>query len=378
MQTVIVEDLITMLTPMFSGIVCIVLILLDSPVWIRLKGSGIRCTLLTYYLLIVFNWGVMITYAFYPNRFTDLSAWVAFTMLLVPVTLYRFIFILTRANSAERFSWLHYVLPTVVLGINLVWLFLAPEGAAGRVSIENMHTTPGYEGFYLLASLLLVFRLCFGIGYTLLGIRRYRSYRRLIINYSSDLYLSSLYWLRLFLILSVCFVIIPLLIMAAPLKDLLGTYQLVLVALILFVQHIILCFNVIRGNYIFITDQQNLHDEAIRAAEKEQQLKQETFSRYIEQQKPYLDPHLTIVDMADALCTNRTYLSAFINNTYKMNFSQFVNECRLYELDRIIANPRCLEKTNIEKITAAGFGSYQSYHRALRMHEERKRLKVSD
>ncbi|MDL2244176.1 hypothetical protein LJC54_01540 [Parabacteroides sp. OttesenSCG-928-J18] len=377
MQTVTVEDLITMLTPMFSGIVCIVLLLLDSPVWSQLKGSGIRDTLLTYYLLIVFNWGVMVVYAFYPNRFTDLFAWVAFTMLLVPVVLYRFIFILTRTDSNERFSKLHYVLPVIVLGINLAWLFLAPEDASGRVSIENMHTTPGYEGFYILASLLLVFRLLFGIGYTLLGIRRYRLYRRLIINYSSDLYLSSLYWLRLFLILSVCFVIIPLLIMSAPLKALLGTYQLILVALILFVQHIILCFNVIRGNYVFVTDQQRLCDAAIPAADKEKQLKQETFSRYIEQQKPYLDPHLTIVDMADALHTNRSYLSAFINNTYKMNFSQFVNECRLQELDRIIANPHCLENTNIEKITSAGFGSYQSYHRAHRMHEERKRLKLS-
>ncbi|MDH6312028.1 AraC-like DNA-binding protein [Parabacteroides sp. PFB2-10] len=377
MQTVTVEDLITMLTPMFSGIVCIVLLLLDSPVWSQLKGSGIRDTLLTYYLLIVFNWGVMVVYAFYPNRFTDLFAWVAFTMLLVPVVLYRFIFILTRTDSNERFSKLHYVLPVIVLGINLAWLFLAPEDASGRVSIENMHTTPGYEGFYILASLLLVFRLLFGIGYTLLGIRRYRLYRRLIINYSSDLYLSSLYWLRLFLILSVCFVIIPLLIMSAPLKELLGTYQLILVALILFVQHIILCFNVIRGNYVFVTDQQRLCDAAIPAADKEKQLKQETFSRYIEQQKPYLDPHLTIVDMADALHTNRSYLSAFINNTYKMNFSQFVNECRLQELDRIIANPHCLENTNIEKITSAGFGSYQSYHRAHRMHEERKRLKLS-
>lgn len=203
----------------------------------------------------------------------------------------------------------------------------------------------------------------------------YRRYRRAMANYSSDLYLGAVYWLRIFLILWVSFLIIPMPAMLMPFKVLITQLKLTIPAVLLAAQHILLCFNTIRGNYVLVSGStDSVKKDGI--PKKEKQINKETLTRYIENRKPYLDPKLTIVDMAFALKTNRSYISAFINSTYGMNFSQFIDECRLSELDRIVADPGNADKSNIDKILMAGFGSYQSYRRAMKMQEERRRLKI--
>ncbi len=81
-------------------------------------------------------------------------------------------------------------------------------------------------------------------------------------------------------------------------------------------------------------------------------------------EKPYLNPNLKITDMMGYLKTNRTYLSAFINKEYGVNFSSFINMYRLEELDKLLANPKYTSYNNLYLITLAGFGSYDSYLRA--------------
>ena len=77
--------------------------------------------------------------------------------------------------------------------------------------------------------------------------------------------------------------------------------------------------------------------------------------------RPYLNPRLRITDLAAALNTNRSYLSAFINSTYNMNFSQLINSYRLEEFRRLEKERPELNKT--ERAVMAGFGSYRSYVR---------------
>lgn len=43
----------------------------------------------------------------------------------------------------------------------------------------------------------------------------------------------------------------------------------------------------------------------------------------------YLKPGLTIADLSKILYTNRTYLSAFINQTYKVTFREWICGMRI-------------------------------------------------
>lgn len=61
--------------------------------------------------------------------------------------------------------------------------------------------------------------------------------------------------------------------------------------------------------------------------------------------------------------TNSSYLSAFINQEYKMNFSRYINRLRLEELQHLRINPAHKNDNTIDLILHAGFSSYRSYIR---------------
>jgi AraC-like DNA-binding protein len=79
--------------------------------------------------------------------------------------------------------------------------------------------------------------------------------------------------------------------------------------------------------------------------------------------KIYLNSSLTILDVARLTGTNRTYVSSLINHHFHQNFSAFVNNYRLKELEeKILFNP---EYSNSVLAETCGFGSVDSMKRAI-------------
>lgn len=82
--------------------------------------------------------------------------------------------------------------------------------------------------------------------------------------------------------------------------------------------------------------------------------------------KIYLNNQLTIFDVAQALGTNRTYISSVINQRYNQNFSFFVNNFRLEQLKKeYIQHPG---NSNEALAELCGFGSLSSMKRVVSIH----------
>lgn len=80
----------------------------------------------------------------------------------------------------------------------------------------------------------------------------------------------------------------------------------------------------------------------------------------------YLDPELTLTQLALKLRTNGALLSAAINQTYLKNFNDFVNEFRIKAYQEAIKQP---ENSNYTKLSIAldcGFNSKATFNRALK------------
>lgn len=76
---------------------------------------------------------------------------------------------------------------------------------------------------------------------------------------------------------------------------------------------------------------------------------------YIEKEKPYLNPNVKIMDIADDLKTNKSYQSRIINSYFKKNFSQFINWYRVRDaMDNFVKDP------DIDISTMAGKSGFQS------------------
>jgi AraC-like DNA-binding protein len=59
----------------------------------------------------------------------------------------------------------------------------------------------------------------------------------------------------------------------------------------------------------------------------------------MEKQKPYLNPTLTITELAVQIDTNQKYLSVVINDCFHKNFFAFINEFRVNEAIKLLNTP---------------------------------------
>ena len=80
--------------------------------------------------------------------------------------------------------------------------------------------------------------------------------------------------------------------------------------------------------------------------------------------KKYKDPNFSSKDLAKLLKTNTRYLSAVVNSRFGMNYSCLLNEYRVKDALRIMADKKNADK-NIEEISAmVGLANRQSFYAA--------------
>jgi AraC-like DNA-binding protein len=113
-------------------------------------------------------------------------------------------------------------------------------------------------------------------------------------------------------------------------------------------------------------DLQNIQDELNQPGDTLYEAQKELHNKVLimfEDDKIYLNSQLNIMDIAQAVGTNRTYISSVINQQYNQNFCSFVNGYRVEELRNKILENR--DYTNETLAEICGFGSVISLRRAV-------------
>jgi len=216
--------------------------------------------------------------------------------------------------------------------------------------------------------------------YPVLGLLRIRRYRRVIVDYSADTQRTSLNWLYIMQLLFLITIPVPLaglLLHIEVFSNFWISMQGVLPTFFIFP---ILCYNLLSGNYEIMThDNEPLPDPS---SDNEPLpclspvINPKRFDKYLKDKRPYMNPRLCMTDIAATLHTNNKYVSTYINRTYGMNFSRFINRCRLEELDRLRQSPQMNDRSNMELVLMAGFSNYRSYLRAKKEEDRERVLKV--
>lgn len=83
---------------------------------------------------------------------------------------------------------------------------------------------------------------------------------------------------------------------------------------------------------------------------------------YMSEQKPYLDPELTLTRLAQALNVSRSQLSQLINSGIGDNFYDFVNKYRVEEVKRLMADPKVQHYSLLGIALEAGFKSKSTFN----------------
>ena len=82
--------------------------------------------------------------------------------------------------------------------------------------------------------------------------------------------------------------------------------------------------------------------------------------------RPYLEPELTLGELATQLRTNTSWLSKVINTGCGQNFNDFINEYRVREAERRLRDPQFRHYTLLAVALEAGFNSKSTLNRVFK------------
>jgi len=106
---------------------------------------------------------------------------------------------------------------------------------------------------------------------------------------------------------------------------------------------------------------------AISYQQQELQHLEETLKLYFKQEKPWLNPHLHIWDIAKAIGTNRSYVSKIINENIGLNFNDYVNLYRIKEAKKLLKKNQDYSVQRVADLV--GFGSVNTFIRTFKKFE---------
>lgn len=100
---------------------------------------------------------------------------------------------------------------------------------------------------------------------------------------------------------------------------------------------------------------------------KENSLKlKERLLLYMETHKPYLKPKLRIKDLSDATGISTHHLSQIINESFELNFYEFINGYRIKDAVKILKNPKYKNYTYEAIAFEVGFNSRSTFYTAFK------------
>lgn len=361
--------------PFISAISCILILFMSyrnntMQMEFRLKN------ILQFNLLsLTFTWFSVLCYHFFQTVFVYIIPFYYLFAIYTQISLYHLIYNLTLEKENKKLPFLHYFPPLLLCIWLLIWSLNIPLGIRmDLVENKNIIVLPEYINYSIFLGSMQI--LCF--AYTLL-------YVSLIIHRISAYYIKIKAvnkfkwkysgWLIIVAILATILLLNSIIFISFRPNYAIYSFFYFFSVLVLITQMLLTVFNIIKRNYILLFLHNNdisLYDnhllkKTIYTSNSNSQYARGTISlkefedKFLNN-KMYTNPELKITDLVVLFKTNRTYLSAFINCTYSMSFKEYINSCRLKEVEELKKLSSDESIANI--VIKAGFGSYRSYLRS--------------
>jgi AraC-like DNA-binding protein len=215
----------------------------------------------------------------------------------------------------------------------------------------------------------------FLLAYTITILRQYRKYRIYVEDHFSDTHEVRLEWLKLFVWL---FLILVVLIIGFMLADLLALEGLSYVQKwYKFFGFGILIYGLSIGGYITVFNQRNAPvfdpdvQESDGAAAAEGPAGQGSGLRehllgLMREEKPYLNPELTLNELSRLMDCSPTLLSRVINQELGSHFNEFINTYRVEDARSRLGDPGYTHLSILGIAFECGFNSKATFNRAFR------------
>lgn len=304
----------------------------------------------------------------------------SFTLLWGPL-LYLYTKSLTFRNYRFRLTDTLHLLPFLIHFLVLTFRFHLHSAEMKRSLFQSGTVIPGYLSnayyLYLYSSIFI---------YTILAMILVWTYRLRIRQTLSTLEKQQLSWLAFVLtgffmkwIFDIWYYLIPKL---TGTPDLIPLYA---SRIVLFVFIDVLIYKAMKQPQLFTGIEPKKEPRAPSLSEPVAREYVRKLSKFMENQKPYYNPRITLDNLAESVEIPPRSLSEVINGKLGQNFYDFINMYRIQESQRLLGDLKSRKKTVLEVLYEVGFNSKSSFNIAFKKHTgmtplefRRSRIPVSE
>lgn len=286
-------------------------------------------------------------------------------------TIYFYLKALTNRDFKmdKKIAW-HYLPYALYFTINLCVFLMGKDVVSKVEQFRYAYHINGLE--------YLLIWISYGV-YFYLSLKLYKGYRTWLVDFYSETESIGLLWLRNFIYLIIAGEVFRLLwhIIDMVLGDLPFEqdwwWHLFTVGIIVYVairayhQHTDIRLQYHPAEEVLVDDDENtaLTQQAESSFQDWDVLKTKIMVLF-EEDKVFLDPILSLGDVAQRLKTNTSILSAAINQGFDKNFNDFVNQYRIDEFLVKIKDPKNSHLTLLAIALDSGFNSKSTFNRAFK------------
>jgi AraC-like DNA-binding protein len=262
-----------------------------------------------------------------------------------------------------------HLLPFVAFNIYLLGASFFPD-VANEIRLENVHTNVHHP---LLFQFFLIITLLSGPFYFVLTLRLFKKHDINVFNNFSSIETINLKWLRklviIFGVVWTALIIITVIHHVFNLFSMVFCTDSLFLALSVFV--ILIGYFGLKQKVIF---EHEFEEQPVLAEEKmkysSSTLKEDEASEYAKRlidymhlEKPYLNPELTLTHLASEIDISTHHLSQIINEQFKLNFFEYINQFRVEEVKSRINDPKFEHYSLLGIALDSGFNSKSSFNR---------------
>ena len=290
------------------------------------------------------------------------------------------ILLYTRALTDGQFRWtrrdgVHFVLPILYYLVHFsVWALPIAERDQFLNSTAGSILQTGLNAVFYLAS----------TWYLGQSFRRFRQYRQLIEQEYANTGRMTLDWLRVFLVAFSAYLAVDFVFTAIALAYdfwYTGWYWLNLTrALLLYyisatgwafaqkssVPYATLETRTLLAGQAQVGSPASTSNGKLALQPEAVALRRPQLAAFMEAEQPWLDPELTLSELAERVGLNASQLSYLVNRGFDQNFNDFVNTYRVEEVKRKMATPDFQHLSLLGIAFDSGFNSKATFNRAFK------------
>lgn len=283
-----------------------------------------------------------------------------FSLAFAP-TVYLYLNAQINKNFKFEIRYFPYYLPYILyFFFNLILFFM------GKATVDNFQKSSLSYYLNLVENLMLFGTYAYFFYHSL---KIYKSYRIWAETQFSDTEIISFKWLRNFIYLIIagvifkyCWVLVDFIFDLPYEKD--WWWHLFTVSIIIYVG-----FNGYtqwQTLKLTFTENENKSEEPLKKEVQDLSEWKAKIELIMNSDKLYLQPDLSLLELAKKMKTNASVLSAAINQNFELNFNDFINEYRVREFELLIKDPKSKSLSLLGMAYEVGFNSKATFNRAVK------------